>query len=95
MGFDERRINHHVVILGIFEEPGEDRFPNAVLGPATETFVEAFPFAVTLGQIMPVRPAAQTPQHAVDKAVIVFSGAPRVADFAGQKITDGCKLRFG
>ena len=40
-------------MLGVFEQSGEPRFPDAVLGPATESFMRAFPFAVALRQVVP------------------------------------------
>lgn len=95
MGFDESRVDHHVIILGVFEQPGKDRFPDPVLGPTTKAFVGTFPIAVTLGQIMPVGATAQHPHHAIDKAVIVYRRAAGITDLAGQMITDGFKLRFG
>lgn len=94
MGFDEGRINHHVIILGVCEQPGEHRFPDAILGPTTEAFVGAFPFAVTLGQIMPVGATAQHPHHPVDESVIVFRRPPGITSLARQKCADGFKLCF-
>src|SRR5512146_3161514 len=58
MGFDESRINHHIIILGIFEQPSEHRFPNPTFGPSAKAFVSAFPIPVALGHIMPVSAAA-------------------------------------
>src|SRR5512146_3337365 len=59
MGFDEGRIDHHVIILGVFKQPSEHRFPNTIFSPPTEAFVCAFPVAVALGHIMPMRSTAQ------------------------------------
>src|SRR5512146_28650 len=59
MGFDECRINHHVIIFGVFEQPSEHRLPDSIFGPPAEAFVGAFPVAVTLRHIMPVSATAQ------------------------------------
>jgi hypothetical protein len=95
MGFDEGRINHHVIILGVFEQPGEHRFPDSIFSPSAKPFVAAFPVAVTLRHIVPVRPASQDPHHPIEKTVIVLGSASGITRFTGKNVTDALKLFFG
>jgi len=61
VGAHQRRVEHEILVVAIGDQDLEDTLPNAALGPAREAGVDAFPLAVPLRQVMPVRAGAQHP----------------------------------
>lgn len=54
VGPDEGRIEHHVRVLRIIDESPKHPLPHAVLRPTRKAFVHALPFAIPLGQLVPL-----------------------------------------
>src|SRR6516164_10419 len=55
VGSDEGGIEHQVLVLRVIDESREHPLPDARLRPAREARVDALPFAVSLGQLVPLR----------------------------------------
>jgi hypothetical protein len=50
--------------------------------------MQALPFAISLGQLVPLRPGSQHPEHAVDEQAIVLRRPTRVGLLARQHLSD-------
>lgn len=83
MGFDEDRIDHHVLVFRVFDQPGKDLLPDTFLGPTAAAFMGGLPLAVAFRQIVPVGSAAKHPQHAVEKLPVIGPAAPGITHFPG------------
>ena len=51
---DQGRVDHEILVLTVSGEHLEDALPYAGLGPTREAGVDAFPLAISFGQIVPV-----------------------------------------
>jgi hypothetical protein len=61
----------------------------------TRSQTPAFPFAISLRQLMPVRARAQHPQDTVDEETIVLGGAAGIAKLAREQAFDPPPLCVG
>jgi hypothetical protein len=95
VGTNQRSIEHEVFVLAVFGKNVEYAFPDAALGPSGEAGVDAFPFAISLRQVMPVRARAQHPQDTVDEETIVLGGAAGIARLAREQAFDPSPLCLG
>ena len=95
VGTNQRSIEHEVFVFAVFGKNVEYAFPDAALGPSGEAGVDAFPFAISLRQVMPVRARAQHPQDTVDEETIVLGGAAGIARLAREQVFDPSPLCLG
>lgn len=58
----------------VFEQVGEHVGPRAIATPAPEATVDGFPRALAFGNVPPGRAGVQSPQDAVDQALMLFPG---------------------
>src|SRR5215470_9361973 len=84
VGSDESGVEHQVLVIRIAGELGKNPLPDARLCPAREALVHALPFAISLGQFVPLCPGSQHPKHAVDEQAIVLRGPTGVGLLARQ-----------
>jgi hypothetical protein len=88
VGPDEGSIEHYVRIFRIIDESGKHPLPHAVLRPARKAFMHALPFAVPLGQLVPLRSGPQDPENPVDEQTVVLCGSAGIGFLARQQIGD-------
>src|SRR6185503_15060497 len=92
VGPDEGGIEHHILVPGIVHESSEYPLPDPRLRPAGEALVHALVLAASLGQLVPLRPRSQDPEHAVDEHAVVLCGSARIGLLARQHLSDTLPL---
>jgi hypothetical protein len=66
----------------------EDTLENPTLRPSTETLMDRFPMAETLGQIAPGTPSSKSVENRFDEQSIIFRRTADVSFSAWQNILD-------
>src|SRR5262249_3279369 len=72
-GIDEPQfVAQAALTLKVFQQMGEDPSPSAVFPPRSEAAVASFPGAVTLGDVAPGGAGVETPEDAIEDAVLIL-----------------------
>ena len=84
MDANQGGVEHEVLVLAVGCQHLKDALPHTGFGPTREAGVDALPFAVSLGQVMPVRTGAQNPQNTMDEQAVISAVAAWITGLARQ-----------
>jgi len=65
-------VDHQPLEVRLVDQALEQRFPYAVIAPATEASMGVFPVAISRRQVAPGGAGSQNPQNRIDELAIVL-----------------------
>lgn len=94
MNTDNRAVDGDFPKVALLSQFREDFLPNSLVGPSTETPIDAVPRAEFLRQVSPRETCSCDVQDRLNKLSVVKATTHRVAPFAGEKRFDMLPMVF-
>jgi len=85
-------IDHQPFIVRRIDQLLQQRLPDPLVTPAAKSPVRVLPVTIGRRQVSPRRPSAQNPEHAIDKAPVIFRNPTPLPSLSRQMGLNQCPV---